>query len=297
MATLAPDKDIDMPIALDMMSCPNLAMPMDIMQHVVNVESASNPFAIGVVGARLERQPSNLPEALATVRMLEDQGYNFSLGVAQVNRYNLAKYGLSSYEQAFDTCANLSAGARILSECHSRAGGDWGKSFSCYYSGNLSKGFEDGYVQKVFDSMRNAAQAVPPRITSTAAFARTSPGEQRKPGSVKRSGLSASQYRTYMRSSIADAIGNALVPQVLQGTAPGLPHDAVIEASAAAPDSEARTSLPNPVASANGQDVFVPQISRPDGGPLQEKPDHPSTKSAKDQADLRLGSRDEAFVF
>lgn len=135
------------------MDCPKLAVPLDVMQHVVRVESSFNPYAIGVVGGRLQRQPKSLPEALATVRMLESRGFNFSLGLAQVNRYNLGAYGLDSYEKAFEVCPNLQAGSRILAECLQRSGRDWGKAFSCYYSGNFVTGFRHGYVQKVFASM------------------------------------------------------------------------------------------------------------------------------------------------
>lgn len=147
---------------MELLSCPEMAVPREVMQHVVRVESSHNPFAIGVVGGRLVRQPKNLDEALATARMLESRGFNFSVGIAQVNRYNLAKYGLTSYTQAFQVCPNLQAGARILAECYSRHK-DWGKSFSCYYSGNAVTGFRHGYVQKVFASMAQAAgtQAAP----------------------------------------------------------------------------------------------------------------------------------------
>ena len=144
-----------------MFDCPNLAVPMSVMQHVVRVESSQNPYAIGVVGGRLARQPRNLSEAVATARQLEQQGFNFSLGIAQVNRYNLAKYGLSSYQQAFEICPNLQAGSRILNECYNRAR-DWGKAFSCYYSGNFVTGYKHGYVQKVFASMRQGGQVVAP---------------------------------------------------------------------------------------------------------------------------------------
>lgn len=140
---------------MELMNCPNLAVPKEVMQHVVRVESSNNPYAIGVVGGRLARQPKNLPEALATVRMLESRGYNFSLGLAQVNRYNLGKYGIDSYEKAFEVCPNLQTGSRILAECHGRSGGDWGKSFSCYYSGNFVTGYRHGYVSKIFASMRD----------------------------------------------------------------------------------------------------------------------------------------------
>lgn len=144
---------------MDLASCTDLAVPLDVMQHVVRVESSHNPFAIGVVGGHLVRQPNNLQEALATARMLESRGFNFSLGIAQVNRYNLGKFGLDSYEKAFQTCPNLQAGSRILAECYGRSGNDWGKSFSCYYSGNFVTGYRHGYVQKIYASMRQNGQA------------------------------------------------------------------------------------------------------------------------------------------
>ncbi len=147
---------------MELMGCQDLAVPNEVMHHVVRVESAFNPYAIGVVGGRLVRQPRNVSEALATVRDLEAKGYNFSLGLAQVNRHNLEKYGLLSYESAFQACPNLQAGARILAECHGRSGGDWGKSFSCYYSGNFITGFRHGYVQKVMASMQGARSASAP---------------------------------------------------------------------------------------------------------------------------------------
>lgn len=156
---------------MELMSCPNLAVPRDVMHHVVRVESSYNPYAIGVVGGRLARQPRNLAEAVSTARMLEQRGYNFSLGLAQVNRYNLTKYGLTSYEQAFQPCANLVAGSRILRECYGRSGNDWGKSFSCYYSGDFKTGFRHGYVQKVYASMRRGGSPSTTAPESGAAIA------------------------------------------------------------------------------------------------------------------------------
>lgn len=142
---------------MDLMQCPDLAVPAHVMQHVVRVESSFNPYAIGVVGGRLVRQPKNLSEAVATAKMLESRDINFSLGLAQVNRYNLVRYGLPSYAAAFQACPNLKAGSRILAECAGRSRGDWGKAFSCYYSGNFETGYRHGYVQKVFASMQGGA--------------------------------------------------------------------------------------------------------------------------------------------
>jgi type IV secretion system protein VirB1 len=151
--------------AMEMTQCPDLEIPVHVMRHVVQVESSFNPYAIGVVGGALVRQPVSLAEAVATARDLEQRGYNFSVGLAQINRHNLAKYGLASYEQAFSVCSNLRVGARILSECHARAGADWGKAFSCYYSGNFSTGYQHGYVDKVFASMRRSG-ALPADVDS-----------------------------------------------------------------------------------------------------------------------------------
>jgi type IV secretion system protein VirB1 len=131
------------------------------MAAVVSVESGYNPNAIGVVGGRLARQPKSRDEAIATARQLEKDGWNFSLGVAQINRHNLPKYQIT-YEQAFDVCTNLRIGAQILEECYVRAvkrtpepQAALQAAFSCYYSGNFTRGFKPdvadkpSYVQKV----------------------------------------------------------------------------------------------------------------------------------------------------
>jgi|JI8StandDraft_2_1071088.scaffolds.fasta_scaffold05966_4 type IV secretion system protein VirB1 len=144
---------------IESLACGPLAVPDDVMAHVVHVESSRNPFAIGVVGGRLLRQPRNLGEAVATVRMLEARGYNYSIGLAQVNRVNFARFGLDTPESGFDVCNNLAAGAKILAECLQRHEGRWGDAFSCYYSGNARTGYEHGYVQKVFDAMASDAPA------------------------------------------------------------------------------------------------------------------------------------------
>ena len=166
---------------IEQFGCAELAVPAAVMQHVVAVESSYNPFAIGVVGGRLVRQPRSLDEAVATARMLEAKGRNFSVGLAQVNRHNLEAQGLAGYAPAFDACSNLAAGARILADCRQRARGDWNKAFSCYYSGNFVTGFRHGYVQKIHASMRAAddrqleegAHAIPLARTQDAASRRS----------------------------------------------------------------------------------------------------------------------------
>lgn len=143
------------------------------LKGVVSTESSWNPYAIGVVGGRLDRQPRSLAEAVATARELERQGFNFSMGLGQVNRYNLSKYG-ETYETVFEPCRNLKAGSAILKDCFQRAKAQIGDdqqalraAFSCYYSGNFTRGFrpdkagQPSYVQKVVANATGTAEPIP----------------------------------------------------------------------------------------------------------------------------------------
>lgn len=137
---------------------------------LVAVESGNNPHAIGVVGGALMHQPRNTAEALATARALQDQGWNFSVGLAQINVRNFARLGLTA-ATAFDPCQNLRAMQAVLVECYDRAvlkaptQTALRRALSCYYSGNFVTGFEHGYVHRVaLAAARNTAlspQSVP----------------------------------------------------------------------------------------------------------------------------------------
>jgi type IV secretion system protein VirB1 len=141
------------------------AVHPDTMRRIVHVESSFNPYAIGVVGGRLQRQPTTLAEALATARALEASRHDYSVGLAQVNRRNFSRYGLT-LETAFDPCVNLRAGARILAECYgwARTSRDEQTALraaaSCYYSGNFTTGYAHGYVQRIVDA-EASARAIP----------------------------------------------------------------------------------------------------------------------------------------
>ncbi|UGB39804.1 lytic transglycosylase domain-containing protein [Frateuria soli] len=262
------------------MSCPKLAVPTEVMQHVARIESGGNRFAIGVVGGRLERQPRNLGEAVATARMLESKGYDYSLGIAQVNRRNLARYGLDTFEKAFDGCANATAGARILAKCYGRSGGDWGKAFSCYYSGNFTTGYRDGYVQRVFASFgaglpdSSEAITVRPRITE-------------HPGGVPTVGpasIGSPAYRVSIRSVAIDTTTGALVSPM------GEPR------SATENHPPEGAGFPRPAEAVESpQSAFVPHVTGPGDAPDAEaQPTAPTTGrpvvSEQEQADA-------AFVF
>jgi type IV secretion system protein VirB1 len=127
---------------------------------LVTVESGFNPHAIGVVGGVLDRQPRNRGEAVATADHLHATGWNFSVGLAQINVRNFERLGLTT-ATAFDPCQNLRAMQAVLGECFDRSGPGLEpqialrQALSCYYSGNFVTGFRHGYVQRV-------ASAAPP---------------------------------------------------------------------------------------------------------------------------------------
>lgn len=126
---------------------------------LVRVESGGNPYAIGVVGGALVRQPRNLAEALATVRALDRAGVRYSVGLGQITSANFPRLNLSA-ETAFDPCTNLRAMQTILGECYQRASRRaasdvaLGQALSCYYSGNFETGYRHGYVQRVVAAAR-----------------------------------------------------------------------------------------------------------------------------------------------
>jgi type IV secretion system protein VirB1 len=134
-------------------------IPKAVMEAIVAVESSRNPYAIGVVGDRLVRQPKTLDEAVVTANKLEELGKNFSVGLAQLNKTNFARFNLKDVAQAFDRCTNLQAGASVLTECYQRSGSSIGKALSCYYSGNFVTGFEHGYVQRVIRTLESSPKS------------------------------------------------------------------------------------------------------------------------------------------
>jgi type IV secretion system protein VirB1 len=154
---------------------------------LVSVESGFNPWAIGVVGGALVRQPRHRAEALATAKALQAAGWNFSVGLGQINVGNFERLGLT-LDAAFEPCTNLAAMQSVLAECFDRARAPAAtatatttpaaatptpvdqtalrQALSCYYSGNFATGFRHGYVRKVVaaagTSSLVASRAIPP---------------------------------------------------------------------------------------------------------------------------------------
>lgn len=142
--------------------CTPANVSVQTMQRIMRVESGFIPHAIGYKIIRkdgkvffLQRKTNNVTEAIQWAKWLQDNGYDFDAGAAQVHSTNFAKYGLT-IESAFDACSNVRVGAQILTDCYARALPQYKDpqvalraAISCYQSGNFSTGFKTGYVAKV----------------------------------------------------------------------------------------------------------------------------------------------------
>ena len=136
------------------------------MAAIVKTESQFNPLAINInAGARLERQPQSKQEAAVTAKWLIANNYNIDMGLGQVNSVNLAKTKLS-VEEAFDPCKNLAAAATILQWNYTSASkripdeqAALQAAISAYNTGSFTKGFANGYVQKVMNNAQLALEA------------------------------------------------------------------------------------------------------------------------------------------
>lgn len=276
--------------AFNTMSCPNLAVPAEVMRHVADVESGNNPFAIGVVNGRLEHQPNSLDEAVATARMLEAGGYNYSLGLAQVNRANLVRYGLDTYAKAFDGCANLVAGSHILAECYGRSNLDWGKALSCYYSGDFVTGYRDGYVKRVAGSLdAELANTQPiivyPQTREHPGTEGIPPGDLAVHGNARRVAWRSIPL-TSAANALASAVSTPLVPAAGDAT-PGLQ---------ASPSAKRDSAEPS-------DGPFVPHVSGPDDPTPSAIPsvsprnDSSPPRSGGSRVHAQQEASDAAFVF
>ena len=233
---------------------------------------------------------------MATASRLERQGYNFSLGLAQVNRHNLAPQGLADYATAFATCPNLAAGARILADCHRRAGGDWGKAFSCYYSGNFTRGFRDGYVDKVRRSMAASvnegvstlASAIP--VIGASRLVDTPPAAASLRARRSASAAQGAPAATAVSAALQLAVeGRGGVPVMsLQTSMPMASEASSRSQRRAMPMAPASPAAPGPDPNVVAT-PFVPQVSGP--GVRPETPP-PASAPASTHA-----SADSAFVF
>jgi type IV secretion system protein VirB1 len=131
-----------------------------IAQAITSVESAFNPYAIGVIGGALVRQPRNKAEAVATVIALKSAGWNYDLGCRQINKANLSKYALD-LDTVFDPSKNAAVGSAIYDDCRKRAVGHFGYNSGNFSTGQRSIGGKPSYADKVLAALPASATPRP----------------------------------------------------------------------------------------------------------------------------------------
>ncbi|BBL35988.1 hypothetical protein Nstercoris_02267 (plasmid) [Nitrosomonas stercoris] len=149
---------------IDMPADCHAALHHPTMQRIYQVESGFNPFAVGVVGGRLVRQPKNLAEAVATANYLTSLGRNFSIGQGQVNKIHFSRLGWDNdIKSGFDVCKNVVAAHEIFQQCLAEArfsGFNATQEYSathaalsCYNSGKLNAGKTNPDVARYIDKV------------------------------------------------------------------------------------------------------------------------------------------------
>lgn len=125
------------------------------MLSIIHVESAGNPYAIGVNSKHRASQVSNHESAVVEAKRLIAKGANIDMGLMQINVKTMKNLGLT-VEQTFDPCTNLYAGATVLTRNYYNASRRYVSeqdallaAISAYNTGNYRNGFKNGYVGKV----------------------------------------------------------------------------------------------------------------------------------------------------
>jgi len=98
----------------------------------------------------------SLNEAVLVSEKMVSEGYTVDVGLMGINSKNIERFGLTIRE-VFDPCTNINIGEQILFENIQHANslghvGDQAKrvALSMYNTGNIKRGFTNGYVDKVW---------------------------------------------------------------------------------------------------------------------------------------------------
>ena len=140
-------------IAAALLACAANIAPVTL-EAVIEVESRGDPLALNVNGsAARPRHAADAKEAAALAQRYIAQGYSVDLGLMQVNSRNLAELGYTIERVLDDPCANIRAGAAVLTADYAAAVQTHGEGqaalqavLSAYNTGDFYCGFANGYV-------------------------------------------------------------------------------------------------------------------------------------------------------
>lgn len=152
-----------MDIPIDLYSLAKKCSPSvapSTMVALIKTESRGNRLALGLNGARLRFQPKDESQAIAWVRYLDEHGYNYDVGLGQINVKNIRKYKLRP-DRLFDSCLNIEVAGKILTENYIASLKKTSDkqlalryALSMYNTGNSYSGFNNGYLERVLVNVR-----------------------------------------------------------------------------------------------------------------------------------------------
>ena len=150
------------------------------LEAVIRVESGGNPLAVNVNGLPVQPPPAaDAAGAARTALSYIQRGFSVDIGLMQVNSRNLAALGMT-VERVFDPCANIQAGAAILTARYADAARRQGEgqaalraALSAYNTGDFVRGFGNGYVARYYG--HGGVPALAGGVREAAAPARTPP--------------------------------------------------------------------------------------------------------------------------
>lgn len=151
---------------------------------LVMTESSGNDLSINInKGPRVRVR--SVAQGVALVRRYIAAGYTVDVGLAQLNSANFARLGVT-VEQVFDPCTNLQLASSMLQEAYRLASRHYNgldaisATYSLYNTGTLTRGFRNGYVDRVWSAVREMGSIQAPRpIQTTPGRAPTAPPAKR----------------------------------------------------------------------------------------------------------------------
>ena len=139
---------------------------VDTLAAIARTESGFHSGAINDNTGKRSYMPRTKNEAIAlATELVTVKNHAVDLGLMQVNSKNLAGLGMTVTD-AFDPCKSINAGARVLQTTFTppAPGQDTQlallQAISRYNTGNPTRGFTNGYVDKVIASAEKIVPAI-----------------------------------------------------------------------------------------------------------------------------------------
>jgi type IV secretion system protein VirB1 len=144
-------------VAAALLACAANIAPVTL-EAVIEVESRGDPLALNVNGSAAQpRRAADAKEAAAAAQRYIAKGYSVDLGLMQMSSRNLAELGYTIERVLDDPCANIRAGATVLTADYAAAVRTHGEgqaalqaALSAHNTGDFYRGFANGYVARYY---------------------------------------------------------------------------------------------------------------------------------------------------